>query len=59
MAFQADSLSFRVLLCVSGCGTLRFAGEALDVYKGDCIFVPADSARIRLHGQMEFLDIRG
>ena len=59
VAFQADSLSFRVLLCVSGCGTLRFAGEALDVYKGDCIFVPAESARIRLHGQMEFLDIRG
>lgn len=57
--YQADSLSFRVLLCISGCGTLRFAGQALDVYKGDCIFVPADSVRILIHGQMEFLDIRG
>lgn len=57
--FQSDSLSFRVLLCVDGCGSLRFDGEGLDFYKGDCIFVPANSMEIRIHGQAQFLDVRG
>jgi len=59
VTFRADALSFRVLLCVDGCGSLRFEGESLDFYKGDCIFVPADSALIQLHGQAQFLDVRG
>lgn len=57
--FQSDSLSFRVLLCVDGCGSLRFEGGSLDFYKGDCIFVPADSIPLQLHGQTQFLDVRG
>lgn len=57
--FQADSVSFRVLLCVNGCGTIGFAGETLNIYKGDCVFVPADSAELSIHGQMQFLDVRG
>ena len=57
--YSSDSMSFRVLLCVQGCGNLVFDGESLNFYKGDCIFVPADSAEIRLHGQAQFLDIRG
>lgn len=59
VTFQADSVSFRVLLCVNGCGTLQFMDEYLNIYKGDCVFVPADSCEIRMHGQMQFLDIRG
>lgn len=59
VTFRADAVSFRVLLCVNGCGTLTFAGETLNIYKGDCVFVPADSAEIRIHGQLQFLDVRG
>lgn len=56
--FRADELSFRVLLCIDGCGVLLFEEEMLEVYKGDCVFVPADSALIRTHGKLEFLDVR-
>lgn len=59
VTFKADSLSFRVLLCINGCGTLQFENEILNVYKGDCIFVPADSAEIYIHGNIQFLDVRG
>lgn len=59
VTFRADELSFRVLLCVDGCGSLRFEGERLDFYKGDCVFVPADSVTMQLHGQAQFLDVRG
>lgn len=57
--YRADSLSFRVLLCVDGCGSIRYGEETLDFFKGDCIFVPADSVELYLHGQAQFLDIRG
>ena len=59
VTFRADELSFRVLLCVDGCGRLRFEEESLEFYKGDCIFVPADSVPMQLHGQAQFLDVRG
>lgn len=56
--YRADEMSFRVLLCLSGCGILRWEEETLEIYKGDCIFVPANSIDIRLHGKMQLLDIR-
>lgn len=56
--YESDSLSFRVLLCMSGCGTISFEDEALNFYKGDCIFVPASSVPILLHGRADFLDVR-
>ena len=59
VSFHSDLLSFRVLLCVNGCGTMTFTGESLYIYKGDCIFVPADSVDIQLHGKMQLLDVRG
>lgn len=57
--FKADELSFRVLLCINGCGIMSFGDEMLDIYKGDCFFVPANSVNIRLHGKMQLLDVRG
>ena len=61
--FRADSVSFRVLLCLNGCGSLSFPDGVsltqMEVYKGDCIFVPADSEEITMKGQMQFLDVRG
>lgn len=57
--YTADAMSFRVLLCVSGCGDMTFGKEMLRFYKGDCIFVPAQSEQIMIHGQAQFLDVRG
>lgn len=34
-------------------------GGQITFYKGDCIFVPADSVTMRIHGQAQFLDVRG
>lgn len=57
--YRADEVSFRVLLCINGCGTISFHNEELKFYKGDCIFVPADSATLTIYGQAQFLDVRG
>lgn len=57
--YKADSMSFRVLLCVSGCGNISYEENSIPFYKGDCIFVPADSVEMNIHGQAQFLDIRG
>lgn len=57
--YRADEVGFRVLLCVNGCGTISFGNEMMMFYKGDCIFVPADSEKLRIHGQAQFLDVRG
>lgn len=56
--FQSKSDSFEVLLCVEGCGIL-FIGEKehLNIFKGDCIFVPADSIELKLHGKMQLLKV--
>ena len=56
--YQAED-NYRVLLCVNGCGTMKFESGLITFYKGDCIFVPADSELINIHGQAKFLDIRG
>ena len=56
--YQSDSLSFRVLLCVGGCGVLFFDEEALPFVRGDCIFVPAESTEIRIHGRAQLLSVR-
>lgn len=58
--YQTDSLSFHVLLCISGCGTIWIAeGNCILFFKGDCIFFPADSVKVKLHGKAQFLEIRG
>ena len=59
VAYRADAMSFRVLLCVDGCGTVSFCNSASNIYKGDCVFLPADSVELSLHGQLQLLDIRG
>lgn len=59
VVYRADEMSFRVLLCIKGCGIIWFGQEYLTVYKGDCIFVPANSVEMQIHGQMQFLEVRG
>ncbi len=62
VTYCSDELSFKVLLCIDGCGTISFEKDEggrsyIDVYKGDCIFVPASSKTLIINGQFEFLDI--
>ena len=53
--FKTDELSFKVLLCIGGCGVLSFGEETINVFKGDCIFVPAKSVNIKIHGKVQLL----
>ena len=55
--FRTGSNSFQVLLCVQGCGVLHGENESLLFFKGDCIFVPADSEQLKLHGKAQFLKV--
>ena len=58
--YRADETSFRVLLCTNGCGTLFInETEYIKVFRGDCIFFPANSETVKIHGKIQFLDIRG
>ncbi len=54
---KTGSNSFRVLLCVDGCGTLSGRDVMLPFFKGDCIFVPAESVALKLHGRAQLLSI--
>ena len=61
--YQSDALSFRVLLCIEGEGRLTYKDSAedasVDITKGDCVFIPADSLKLKLHGKLQLLDICG
>lgn len=60
VGYQAEETSFRVLLCTDGCGTVKYGeNHTLMFFKGDCIFVPANSVKLRIHGTAQFLDVRG
>ena len=59
VVYRADEIGFRVLLCVNGCGTVAYGNEMFLFYKGDCIFIPADSEELHIHAQAQFLDVRG
>lgn len=54
---RSDDLSFKVFLCIDGCGVMNFENENINIFKGDCLFIPADSVEINLHGKAEFLCI--
>ena len=55
--FRTESNSFHSLLCVDGCGVLYGEGIMLDFFKGNCIFVPADSIPLKLHGKAQLLNV--
>ena len=60
VSYETGSDSFHVLLCIGGCGAVYMEnGESICFFKGDCIFFPADSAKVKLHGKAQFLDVRG
>lgn len=55
--YRTDSNSFQALLCVDGCGTLSGEDVMINFFKGDCIFVPADSIALKLHGRAQLLKV--
>ena len=55
--FQTGPNSFHALLCVEGCGSISGEDFMLNFFKGDCVFVPADSMALRLHGKAQILDV--
>ena len=58
VSFRSNELSFQVYLCIDGCGTMFYgAGGALHFFKGDCIFVPANSVQCKFHGQAQLLKV--
>ncbi|MCD7806412.1 MAG: class I mannose-6-phosphate isomerase [Lachnospiraceae bacterium] len=56
-SFQTGSDSFQVFLCTEGCGVFYWTGGMLNFYQGDCIFIPASSVEIRIHGKAQFLKV--
>ena len=59
--FKTAENSFHALLCVDGCGNISWDDEdtdgMLNFFKGDCIFVPANSVPMKLHGQAQILNV--
>lgn len=55
--FQTKSNSFHALLVVDGCGTMSGEGFMLNFFRGDCIFVPAESITLKLHGRAQILNV--
>lgn len=54
--FRIGSNSFQVFLCTAGCGTLSgIRGRGIGFFRGDCIFVPANSVPFTIHGRAQML----
>lgn len=59
IALEGLPESFRVLLCLSGEGTLKEGEEELTFRKGQTVFIPATAKDLSLSGDATFLLIRG
>ena len=55
--FQTEENSFHVLLCTEGCGSFSGQDIMLNFFKGDCIFVPANSEALKIHGKAQMLNV--
>ena len=55
--FQTGSNTFHALLCIDGCGVLFGENFTMNFFKGDCIFIPAESINFKLHGKAQFLNV--
>lgn len=58
VSFKTEDNSFQVFLCMEGCGVIYMEdGDILNFFKGDCIFVPASSMEMKLHGRAQILNV--
>ena len=57
VSYRTESNSFHALLIAEGCGSISRDGFYLPFFKGDCIFVPANSGELKLHGKALALDV--
>ncbi len=57
VAMRVGEISFNVLLCVEGCGVIFYQKKSLPFFKGDCIFVPANSVAMKIHGKASLLKV--
>lgn len=55
--FRTQENSFQVLLCTEGCGVIFGEDVMLNFFKGDCIFVPANSIPLKIHGKAQLLNV--
>lgn len=56
--FRTKRNSFKIFLCLEGCGIIFLEdGETLNFFKGDCVFVPANSVEMKFHGKAQLLGI--
>ncbi len=58
VALKTSSLSFEVLVCIEGCGSVFFheKKDAIHFIKGDSIFLPAD-CEYRVHGMCQLIKV--
>ncbi len=50
--------SFELYLCVNGCGIIFFEpNHVIMFFKGDSVFIPANSVNFKIHGKAEFIKI--
>ena len=57
--FEMSPDTFQVFLCLDGCGTVYTeSGGSFNFFKGDCIFVPAGTGEMKMHGKARFLNVR-
>ncbi len=55
--YKTEGNSFHTLLCTDGCGVMLGENFTLYFFKGDCVFVPANSTPFKLHGKAQLLDV--
>lgn len=57
--FNICNKTFQVLLCIGGYGSFFWRGDWIfNFKKGDCIFIPVNSAQIKLQGVAQFLKVK-
>ena len=58
VSVKTGSNSFGVFLCTKGCGVMQIPGcESIYFFKGDCMFLPADCAEVKIHGFAQLLKV--
>lgn len=56
--FKTEKNSFKVYTCLDGCGVIYMEdGDMVNFFKGDTIFIPADSVKLKFHGKAQFLSV--